>query len=57
MTYDRDLAHKIFGYRLKFILGEMRSFCGVGKPTSVYEHYNEQDESQPEKIKTQNDQV
>ena len=42
MTYDRDLAHKIFGYRLKFLREEMKLFGGKGKPVTVYEHYSEE---------------
>ena len=27
ITFDRDLAHKLFGYRLRFLEEEMKSFA------------------------------
>jgi hypothetical protein len=36
ITFDREIAHKIFGYRLRFDQQEMSSFETKGKPSSSY---------------------
>ena len=36
ITFDRDLAHKLFGYRLRFLPEEMKFFAAKGKPISQY---------------------
>ena len=33
LTYDKEIAPKMFGYRIKFIKEKMTQFQGNGKPS------------------------
>jgi hypothetical protein len=56
VTFDRDLAYKIFGYRLNFVKQEMTSFETRGRPycSFVWNKLNLQEQEDQDKDIEQN---